>query len=93
ELTMKFAKPNDLWIHARGSGGYHAVLNLGKEQKPPKNILKRAAEITAYYSQARNAKYTPVAYCLKKFVHKPKGADPGSVVIGREETIMVEPKL
>lgn len=93
ELTMKFAKANDLWLHARGSSGSHAVLRLNKEEKPPKYILQKAASITAYYSGAKNAKYTPVCYTFKKYVHKPKGANPGSVVISREEVIMAEPKL
>lgn len=93
ELTMRFAKPNDLWFHARGSGGSHVVLRINKGQKPPKYIIKKAASIAAYYSQARKAKYTPVAYTFKKYVRKPKGANPGSVVMSKEEVIMVEPKL
>lgn len=94
ELTMKFAKPNDLWLHARGSAGSHAVLKSPqKELKPPRGILQKAAEIVAYFSQARRAKYVHVCYTQKKNVHKPKGADPGSVVVSREEVIMVEPKL
>lgn len=93
ELTMRFAKPNDLWFHARGSSGSHAVMPLGKDQKPPKQILQKAANISAYYSGSRNAKYTPVSYTFKKYVRKPKGANPGSVVIAREEVIMAEPKL
>ncbi|MBM2813374.1 MAG: hypothetical protein HW421_136 [Ignavibacteria bacterium] len=93
ELTMKFARANDIWFHARGSGGSHVVLKLEKNQKPPKDIIKRAASVAAYYSQARNAKYTPVAYCQKKYVHKSKGAPPGQVTIDREEVVMVEPKL
>ena len=92
ELTMKFAKPNDIWFHARGVGGSHCVLKVPKKTKVPKDIIKRAAEISAYYSQSRNAKYTPVAYCEKKYVRKPKGANPGAVTISKEEVIMVEPK-
>lgn len=93
DLTMHFAKPNDLWFHARGTSGSHAVLRMGKESKPPKYILKKAASIAAYYSGAKNAKYVPVSYTFKKYVHKPKGSNPGSVVIKREEVIMVEPEL
>jgi len=93
ELTLRFAKPNDLWFHARGSSGSHAVLRMHKAEKPPKYILKKAASIAAYYSGAKNAKYVPVSYTFKKFVHKPKGANPGAVVIKREDVIMVEPKL
>lgn len=93
ELTMKFAKAQDIWMHARGSAGSHAVLRMNSSAKVPKQILKKAAEIAAYYSQARNAKYVPVAYTFKKYVRKPKGANPGSVVMEREEVIMAEPKL
>ncbi len=94
ELTMKFAKPHDIWLHARGAGGSHAVLRSDKkQQKPPKEILQKAAMITAYYSQARNSKYAPVAYTEKKYVRKPKGANPGTVTIAREEVIMVNPGL
>ncbi len=94
ELTVKFAKPNDIWLHARGSAGSHCVLRMPpKTEKPPKNILQKAAQIAAYYSQARNAKYTPVAYAEKKYVRKPKGADSGSVTMARETVIMAEPKL
>lgn len=93
ELTMRFARPNDLWLHARGAGGSHCVLKLEKGQKAPKYILQKAASIAAYYSQARKAKYAPVAYTFKKYVRKPKGANPGSVVISREEVIMAEPGL
>ena len=95
ELTVKFAKPNDIWMHARGSAGSHTVLKSPnpKEAKPPKPILKLAAQITAYYSKQKNAKYVPVAYTQKKNVHKPRGANPGAVVMSREEVIMVEPML
>ncbi|HRP01043.1 MAG TPA: NFACT RNA binding domain-containing protein [Candidatus Kapabacteria bacterium] len=93
ELTMKFAKPNDLWMHARGSSGSHTIVRLDKESKLPKHILTKAAEITAYYSGARNAKYVPVVYTFRKFVRKPKGANVGAVVISKEDVIMVEPKL
>jgi predicted ribosome quality control (RQC) complex YloA/Tae2 family protein len=94
ELTMKFAKPNDVWLHSRGSSGSHCVVKGGNsEDKLPKPILKLAAEIAAYYSGSKNAKYTPVCYTQKKYVHKPKGAKAGTVSLQREEIIMVEPKI
>jgi predicted ribosome quality control (RQC) complex YloA/Tae2 family protein len=93
ELTMKFAKPNDVWLHARGSSGSHTVIRMDKEEKPPKAVLQKAAEITAYYSGARNAKYVPVIWTFKKYVRKPKGANVGSVIVAKETVIMAEPKL
>lgn len=91
QLTTKFAKPNDLWLHARGVSGSHAILR--GPVNPPKDILETAAEITAYYSKSRKGTFVPVAYALKKYVRKPKGAGPGSVLMEREEVIMVEPRL
>jgi len=94
ELTMKFAKPNDIWLHARGSSGSHCVVKGDtNDGKLPKPILKAAAEIAAYYSGAKNAKYTPVCYTQKKYVNKPKGANVGAVTLQRESVIMVEPRV
>ncbi len=93
ELTMRFAKPNDLWFHARGVSGSHAVLRQNGKEKPTKNIIEKAAAIAAYYSSARNASYTPVAYTEKKYIRKPKGAHPGAVVMEREKVVMVSPRL
>ncbi|MCX6154210.1 MAG: NFACT RNA binding domain-containing protein [Candidatus Kapabacteria bacterium] len=93
ELTMKFAKQNDIWLHARGSSGSHAVIRVDKGKSPTKAIIREAADIVAYYSGARNAKYVPVAYCERKYVRKPKGAAVGAVVMSREDVVMAEPKL
>lgn len=91
QLTAKFAKPNDLWLHARGVSGSHGVLRGPKDI--PKQLLEQAAAITAYFSQSRKAGFVPVAYALKKYVRKPKGAGPGAVFMEREEVILVEPAL
>lgn len=93
ELTMRFAKQKDIWLHARGVSGSHAVLRSASSSKPPKNVLETAASIVAYYSKARNAKYTPVVYTMRSNVRKPKGSAVGAVVLDKEETIMVSPGL
>lgn len=95
ELTMRFAKPNDYWFHARGVSGSHVVLRggLAGKSKPPKRVVEQTASIAAYYSQSRNGGFVPVAYTQKKYIRKPKGANPGAVVLEREEVVMVQPKL
>lgn len=94
ELTMRFAKQNDWWLHARGVSGSHAVLRSPSPGlKIPKAVLERAAQITAWYSTARNASWTPVIYTLKKNVRKPKGANVGAVLVEREDVVMVKPGL
>ncbi len=94
ELTMRFAKPQDYWFHARGVAGSHAVLRGGtKDKKPPKHVIEWAASIAAYYSKARNATLTPVVYTQKKYVRKPKGSAVGAVAVERETVVMVRPQL
>lgn len=93
ELTMKFARQQDWWLHVRGASGSHAVLRGVVGPKIPKQVLEVAASITAYYSQARNASYVPVVYTQRKYVRKPKGANIGAVVIDREQTVMARPGL
>ena len=95
ELTVKFAKPNDFWFHARGCAGSHAVLRCTntKLTRPPKDILKTVAGIVAYYSKQKNAGMVPVAWTQKKYVYKPRNAAVGEVVMKREEVFMAEPKL
>ncbi len=93
ELTLHFAKQNDLWFHARGAEGSHVILRWTKKGAPTKEYILRAAAIAAFYSSAKNSTYTPVAYTQRKYVHKPRGAKPGSVSITREEVVMVKPAV
>ncbi|KAB2922570.1 MAG: DUF814 domain-containing protein [Bacteroidetes bacterium] len=93
-LTVKWAKPNDLWFHARGSSGSHVVLKTGTGSgQPSRKAVEQAAAIAAYYSKMRNAKSVPVAMTEKKYVRKPRGVPAGTVVIEREKVIFVAPSL
>lgn len=93
-LTVKWARPNDLWFHARGSSGSHVVLKTGTGSgSPSRKAVEQAAAIAAYYSKMRNAKSVPVAMTEKKYVRKPKGVPAGTVVIEREKVIFVAPSL
>jgi len=93
ELTMKFAKPNDIWLHSRGSSGSHGVIRVESGKKVPKKIIEQAGAIVAYYSGQKNSTYCPICYTEKKNVRKPKGAATGSVIISREKVVMVTPRL
>ncbi len=93
-LTMKYAKPNDLWFHTRGASGSHTILRVGSSKaQPGKEAVRQAASIAAYYSKMRNASNVPVGYCEKKYVRKPKDAPAGTVIMEREKVIFVEPGL
>ena len=94
ELTLRYAKPNDIWMHARGVGGSHVVIKVGSaEGNPGKDSIREAAAIAAYYSKYRNAGSVPVAYTERKYVRKPKGVPAGTVTLEREKVVMVKPGL
>jgi predicted ribosome quality control (RQC) complex YloA/Tae2 family protein len=93
-LTLRHARPQDYWFHARGVPGSHVILRVATGRgEPGKRAIRQAASIAAYYSKMRTASLVPVAVTLRKYVHKPKGAKAGSVVLQREDVIMVEPVL
>lgn len=89
QLLRRHLNRHLLRLHARGVSGSHAIIK-GKGI-PPKHIIEKAAAIAAYYSQSRNASYTPVSYTFKKYIRKKKGSHPGAVMMEREEVIMVKP--
>lgn len=92
-LTFRVAKSNDLWLHAADYPGSHVVVkSKNREEIPPKTLLE-AAQLAAFYSQAREESKVAVHYTLKKFVHKPKGAVAGLVNLASFKTILVEPKI
>jgi len=93
-LTLRYAKPDDLWFHARGAGGSHVVLKVGTGKgEPGKKAREQAAGIAAYYSKMKNASMVPVAMTEKRYVRKPKGSQAGTVVIEREKVIFAAPAL
>ena len=93
-LTLKFAKQNDYWFHARSVSGSHVILrNENPKEGVPKNILKLVASIAAYHSKAKTAGMVPVSYTQKKYVVKKKGMEPGKVALLKEEVLIVEPEI
>ena len=93
-LTLKFAKQNDYWFHARSVSGSHVVLRVdNKTEAIPKGILKKAASIAAFYSKAKSSSLVNVSYTQKKYVVKKKGMDIGQVALLKENTLLVKPEI
>ena len=92
ELTFGFAKPNDVFLHARGVSGSHVIIRNASREYPQKPVLQFAARIAAHYSKARSSGIAPVAYTMRKFIKKAKGK-PGAVFLDREEVIFVKPGI
>jgi len=94
ELTLKFAKQNDLFFHARDVSGSHVILKVNNmKEKIPKEILKIAASIAAFYSKAKTSSLVPVTYTQRKYVTKHRGMEPGKVAVIKEEVFLVKPEI
>ena len=93
-LTFEYARKFDLWLHARGVSGSHTVLRRpNRTAQPDKSVLERAASIAAYHSKARGSQLVPVIVTEKKYVRKPRGAAVGTVLVEREQVLLVEPGI
>lgn len=94
ELTTRASRKFDLWLHARGVGGSHAILRPpNRSVSIPEETIQRAASIAAYHSKARGSALVPVIVAERKFVRKPRRAEPGMVIVDRHRVVLVEPGL
>ena len=91
-LTFKIARPNDLWLHAADYGGSHVVIRRQTRKEVPHQTIIEAAQLAAYFSQAKKDPKVDVHYTERKFVTKPKGAKPGLVRLQRFKNLTVTPK-
>jgi predicted ribosome quality control (RQC) complex YloA/Tae2 family protein len=87
-LTFKTARGNDLWLHARSVTGAHVVVP-GAGESPDARTLGDAALLAAHFSSLRGEAGAEVAWTRCKYVRKPRGAAPGSVIISQEKTLRV----
>ncbi len=92
ELTLKYAKKDDLWLHAKDVTGSHVILKQQSNRPFPQQVIEKAAQLAAFYSKRKTDSLSPVIVTPKKFIRKPKGLPPGKVHVDKEETILVSPE-
>lgn len=86
-LTLKIAKPHDLWLHAKDRTGAHVIVPLEKGQTCPAEDLVDAAHLAAHFSDARDEKAVDIQYTPKRFLRKPKGSAVGAIIVDREKVL------
>ena len=89
ELTLRFASPNDIWMHTKNIPGSHVIVKGAGEQDTA--TMTEAALLAAYYSRARGSENVAVDYTPRKYVKKPAGAKPGMVIYTTNKTAYVTP--
>lgn len=89
ELTLRFAKPGDMWLHTKNIPGSHVIARI-PDPIPDKTLLESAA-MAAWFSKARNSSRVEVDYTRVKYVRKPSVAKPGMVIYVNYNTVIVDP--
>lgn len=91
-ITMKIAKPGDVWMHARGYPGAHVLIKCSQSvHDVSSSDLQFAADIAAFHSKASMLSKVDVIMADKKNISKPKGAKPGQVLVHKERVIVAHP--
>src|SRR6266576_2765460 len=91
EVTFHQASANDIWLHARGVPGAHVIIKAAGREVP-RSAIEQAANLAAYYSQARGTTTAPVDYALQRHIRHMKGGGPGMVIYEKERTLYAEPE-
>ena len=89
-LTFRVARAEDLWLHARDVPGSHVVLR-DDEGRAGADDLREAAELAAFFSEARGEALVDVHVTRRKHV-KPARGGPGRVFVAHSDTLRVPPR-
>ncbi|WP_339826053.1 NFACT RNA binding domain-containing protein [Paenibacillus sp. FSL R7-0163] len=87
-VTNRLASPNDTWLHTKDIPGSHVVI---RSEQFGDATLEEAAQLAAYFSQAKQSSSVPVDCTLIRYVRKPSGSKPGFVIYDHQKTLFVTP--
>jgi predicted ribosome quality control (RQC) complex YloA/Tae2 family protein len=88
-LTFAVARPDDVWLHARGLPGAHVLIPCARGATVEDEVLLDAAHLALHHARGAGGDRGEVSYTRAKFVRRLKGGAPGAVVYTREKTILV----
>jgi predicted ribosome quality control (RQC) complex YloA/Tae2 family protein len=91
-LSLRIARPADLWLHAAGCAGSHVVIRAtdGETGEVPPGVVQRAAELAVWFSKARGAGGKVLVHlCRARDVSRRPGAPPGQVTLRDYTTLRV----
>lgn len=90
DRLLREAAPSDIWLHTQKYHSSHVLIRT-ESRKLPSEVLLAAAQICAYFSDAKAGNKVPVDYCERRFVKKPPKAKAGFVNYTDYKTMLVDP--
>ncbi len=92
-LTFRVAGQNDFWFHVAPTSGSHVVVrNPDGLNRLPKDTVRQAARLAAWYSKSRGGKKVAVHYTRARFVSKPRSSPPGTVSLKKHDLVFADAK-
>jgi len=89
-LTFTVGRSNDLWLHARGRRGAHALIPRREKKPIPMECQEDAARLCAFFSEGGKTDSSVEVWVVeRKHLRKPKGAPPGTVTYSGGKSIWV----
>ena len=84
-ICFQLSKPTDIWMHSRGCPGAHVLLCVRRgSPKVTDKDLQFAANLAAFYSDARTERQAAITTAEPKHITKPRGAPLGAVSLRQE---------
>lgn len=94
-ISLRIARPEDIWLHAKDIAGAHVLLPASGadawDDGRLTELIVEAAALAAYFSKARHSGNVAVDWTRAKHVRKPRGARPGMVIYDNHRTVFVTP--
>jgi predicted ribosome quality control (RQC) complex YloA/Tae2 family protein len=84
-ICFQVARGDDIWMHSRGCPGAHVLLQVRRgSPRPTEECMQFAADLAAFYSDARTERKAPITTASPKHIQKPRGAPLGAVKLRQE---------
>lgn len=89
-LCFQVSRGDDVWMHSRGCPGAHVLLQIRRgSPRPTDEDFQFAADLAAFYSDARTERKAAVTTADVKHIQKPRGAPLGAVKVRQERETWV----
>jgi predicted ribosome quality control (RQC) complex YloA/Tae2 family protein len=85
QLTFRYAKGSDYWLHVSDLPGSHVVLRVEKKQEPDHDSLLDAVQLALVYSKAKEKGEADLCLTQCKYVSRFGRNSPGKVQISKHK--------